>query len=53
MKDVSYFQEVISFNVKDRDNDGLKEVIVSLEAAQCWVAKTQVYSWEEGEYKIL
>ena len=52
MKDISYFQEVESFAVKDRDGDGLKEVIVSLEAAQCWDARTQVYGWKKGEYKI-
>ena len=53
MKDVSYFQEVTSFSVKDRDNDGLKEVIVSLEAAQCWDAKTQVYGWEGDSYRFM
>ncbi|MBU0477776.1 hypothetical protein KKC91_04325 [bacterium] len=49
-KDVSYFQEVGSFAVKDRDGDGLKEVIVSLEQAQCWDAKTQIYGWKEDSY---
>ncbi|MFC1621261.1 hypothetical protein ACFL2G_03045 [Candidatus Omnitrophota bacterium] len=50
MKDVSYFQEVTSLSVKDNDGDGLKEIIVSLEQAECWDAKTQVYGWREGSY---
>lgn len=52
-KDVSYFQEVSSLVVKDRDSDGLKEVIISLEGAECWDAKTQVYGWQEGSYKFI
>jgi len=50
MTDISYFQEVISFAVKDNNKDGLKEVIIKLEETQCWDAKTQVYGWEKGSY---
>ena len=52
-KDISYFQEVGDFVVKDTNGDGLKEVIVSLEGAQCWDAKTQVYGWNRGSYKLI
>lgn len=52
-RDVSYFQEVGSFAVKDKDGDGLKEVIVSLEEAQCWDAKTQLYGWKEDSYRFM
>lgn len=52
-KDISYFQEVGSFAVKDRDGDGLKEVIVSLEKARCWDAKTQIYGWKEDSYRFM
>lgn len=50
MKDVSYFQEVGSFSVKDSDGDGLKEVIVLLDQTECWKAKTQVYGWRDGGF---
>ncbi len=53
MKDISYFQEVGSFAVKDRDNDGLKEIVVSLEAAQCWDARIQVYGWGGDSYRLM
>lgn len=53
MKDVSYFQEVGSFSVKDRDGDGLKEVIVSLDQAECWDSKTQIYGWKDSLYKLI
>ena len=52
-KDISYFQEVGDFVVKDTNGDGLKEVIVSLEGAHCWDAKTQVYGWNRGSYKLI
>ena len=53
MKDVSYFQEVGHFAVKDRDGDGLKEIVVSLDQAECWDAKTQIYGWEIDSYKLI
>ncbi len=53
MKDVSYFQEVGSFIVKDQDGDGLKEVIISLEQVQCWDAKTQTYQWKDDGYELV
>lgn len=52
-RDVSYFQEVGSFAVRDKDGDGLKEVIISLEEAECWDAKTQIYGWKEDSYKFI
>jgi len=52
-KDISYFQEVTGFLVKDTNGDGFKEVIISLEGAQCWDAKTQVYGWDRGSYKLI
>ena len=52
-RDVSYFQEVSSFAVKDSDGDGLKEIILSLDPAECWDAKTQIYGWEKGSYKFI
>lgn len=53
MKDVSYFQEVGSFSVEDRDRDGLKEIIVSLDQAECWEAKTQIYGWKDDGYELV
>jgi len=53
MKDVSYFQEVGSFLVEDRDGDGLKEIIVSLDQAECWDAKTQIYGWKDDGYELI
>ena len=52
-RDVSYFQDVGHFAVKDIDGDGLKEVIVKLDQAQCWEAKIQTYGWERGSYKLI
>lgn len=52
-RDISYFQEVVSFAVRDKDGDGFKEVIISLEEAQCWDARTQIYGWKEDSYRFI
>ncbi len=51
-RDISYFQEVGSFSVKDNDGDGLKEIILFLDQAECWDAKTQIYGWEADSCKF-
>ena len=52
-RDVSYFQEVEGFAVKDTDGDGFKEIIISLGQAQYWDARTQIYGWKEDSYKLM
>ncbi|MDP8230027.1 MAG: hypothetical protein P9L93_02870 [Candidatus Gorgyraea atricola] len=53
MKDISYFQEVGSFAVKDRDGDGLKEIIISLNANEHWSPKTYTYGWKGDGYEVV
>ena len=53
MKDISYFQEVESFSVKDRDGDGLKEITVSLNANEHWTPKTYTYGWRGAGYEVV
>ena len=49
----SYFQEVESFSVKDRDGDGLKEITVSLNANEHWTPKTYTYGWRGAGYEVV
>ncbi|MBU4467307.1 MAG: hypothetical protein KKC39_00990 [Candidatus Omnitrophica bacterium] len=51
--DVSYFQEVNSFSVKDTDGDGLKEVIVTLDPTKYWDAEKQIYGWKDNNYRLI
>lgn len=51
--DVSHFQEVESFSVRDTDGDGLKELIVSLNANKHWSPKTYTYGWRGDGYGVV
>lgn len=51
--DVSHFHEVDSFSVRDTDGDGLKELIVSLNASQHFLPKTYTYGWRGDGYGVV
>ncbi|NQT75000.1 MAG: hypothetical protein HQ566_00600 [Candidatus Omnitrophica bacterium] len=51
--DVSHFQEVDAFSVRDTDGDGLKELIVSLNANKHWSPKTYTYGWRGDGYGVV